>query len=250
MAAPPSGTTDSATGRYTIMRGSTHDLDGVITRKDSFTGFLLERMRGSALRVLVGLPAVCLMLLSTRSGRRTRVIHRLTEISLSGWDEKSYAACAMAFGDRIGGDSSWIRDETVRRVRRQHAEGTRIVIATSTERRLAEALLTRAGIPFDLLAASLLAEAHGGMTVDDHRVGARKAQALRDLGVRLEEAEFVTDSITDLSTARASARVVLIGAPKRTKDRFVREGGHAVWEPSPGPRRRPWGSGAGIRAGL
>lgn len=62
------------------------------------------------------------------------------------------------------------------------------------------------------------------MRVADHRVGIRKAEALRDLRVPLENAEFVTDSITDLPTARAAARVVLIGASPRARDRFVRSG--------------------------
>lgn len=110
----------------------------------------------------------------------------------------------------------------MQRIRRQHAEGARIVIATATERRLAEVLLAAAGIPYDLLSASILIETPSGMEFADHRVGTRKAEALREQGVPIEAAEFVTDSLADLPTARAAARVVLIGASPRTRRRYAR----------------------------
>ncbi len=60
--------------------------------------------------------------------------------------------------------------------------------------------------------------------VSDHRVGTRKTESLREQGVVIEEAEFVTDSLTDLPTARAAASVVLIGASARTRERYARAG--------------------------
>lgn len=201
-----------------------YDLDGVITRKDSFTAFMGQRLRRAPLRLLAALPAMGLMLLSTRPARRQQMAHRVTEMALAGLDERDFGVVVTAFGHRIGADAAWVRNETVQRIRRQHAAGVRIVIATATERRLAEALLASAGVPYDALSASVLTGTPTGMAVSDHRVGARKAEALQELGTPLEDAEFVTDSITDLPTARAAARVVLIGASPRTRDRYARAG--------------------------
>lgn len=205
-----------------------YDLDGVITRKDSFTAFMGQRLRRAPLRLIAALPAMGLMLLSTRPARRQQMAHRVTEIALAGLDERDYGVLVTAFGHRIGADPAWVRNETVQRLRQQHAAGVRIVIATATERRLAEALLASAGVPYDALSASVLAGTPTGMRVVDHRVGVRKMEALREQGVPLGEAEFVTDSITDLPTARAAARVVLVGASLRTRDQFIQAGVYPV----------------------
>lgn len=205
-----------------------YDLDGVITRKDSFAYFIGERLRRTPLRLIAALPAIGLMLLSTRPARRRLIAHRVTEIALAGLTEHDYAALAADFGRRIGSDLTWVRAETVQRIRQEHAEGIRIVIATATERRLAEALLASAGVPYDALSASVLTGTPTGMRVVDHRVGVRKMEALREQGVPFGEAEFVTDSITDLPTARAAARVVLVGASLRTRDQFIQAGVYPV----------------------
>jgi phosphatidylglycerophosphatase C len=201
-----------------------YDLDGVITRKDSFSGLVVERLRQAPHRLLEAMPAAGAMLLGEHTRHRHRSARRVAEIALSGLCESEYLALATSFGHHIGGRPSWMRSSAVRRIRRQHAKGARIVIATASERHLAQALLTRAEVPYDLLSASMLAETSTGMTVADHRVGARKTESLREQGIVIEEAEFVTDSLTDLPTARAAASVVLIGASSRTRERFARAG--------------------------
>lgn len=124
-----------------------YDLDGVITRKDSFTAFLGERFRRAPLRLLATLPAVGLMLLSPRPGRRRRMAQRVTEIALAGMHEHDYGFIAAAFGRRIDRDPEWMCAETAWRIRQQRAAGVRIVIATATEKRLAEALLASVEVP-------------------------------------------------------------------------------------------------------
>lgn len=164
------------------------------------------------------------MLLSRQEKCRRDAVARVTKVALSGLRDNDYSGLAAAFGKRIGNDHSWIRPATVERIRRQSAQGTRIVVATATERRLAQALLAQAGVPYDLLSASLLTESPTGMNVADHRVGVRKLEALREQGVAIDQAEFVTDSITDLPIARAAARVILVGASKKTRDQYARAG--------------------------
>lgn len=201
-----------------------YDLDGVITTRDSFTALILTRLRKAPLRLVQALPAAAAMLLSRHGELRHRAARRVAEIALAGMAERDYAELALEFGNSIGGDASWIRAEAVQRIRRQHAEGARVVIATASERQLAQALLVRAGVPYDALSASLLAASHTGMIVIDHRVGSRKTVALREQQVPIEEAEFVTDSMTDLPTAQVAARVVLIGASPRTREHYARAG--------------------------
>lgn len=197
-----------------------YDLDGVITTRDSFTALIVEQLRRRPLRLMRALPATVMMLLSRHEERRRDSAARVTKIALSGLSDHDYSRLAAAFGRRIGGDSSWIRPTTVERLRRQSARGATIVIATATEHRLAKALLAQARVPYDLLSASILTESSTGMTVADHRVGARKLDALREQSIGIEQAEFVTDSMTDLPTARTAARVVLIGASKKTRHRY------------------------------
>ena len=110
-----------------------------------------------------------------------------------------------------------MRDEAVQRIRRQHAEGARIVIATATERRLAEALLAAAGIPYDLLSASILIETPSGMEFADHRVGTRKAEALREQGVPIE----TVSKMLGHSTVRMTERYAKV-TPQKLFEEFDR----------------------------
>ncbi|MGY4721434.1 haloacid dehalogenase-like hydrolase [Naumannella huperziae] len=200
-----------------------YDLDGVITRRDTFTALVIHRLRRAPFRLLRATMAAMPMLRGDATSRH-EAAQRVAEIAMTGLREREYIAEARAFGKRIAGDPCWIRPWAVDRLRRQHAKGARIVVATATERSLAAALLDHAAVPYDSLSASSLTETASGMQVADHRVGTRKMEALREMGVSIEDAEFVTDSTTDLPTAQVAARVVLIGASTRTHDKFLRSG--------------------------
>ncbi|QVQ53297.1 haloacid dehalogenase-like hydrolase [Spiractinospora alimapuensis] len=201
-----------------------YDLDGVVTRKDTFTALVVLRLRTSPARFLRALPGIVAMVLGRGPETRKRAVHRITEVALSGLSEDDYSALARTVGARLGGDASWIRREIVERMRRQHAANTRIVVATATEQRLAESLLLQAQAPYDTISASQLAATPTGLRVADHRIGARKVEALRENAVPVAEAEFVTDSVTDLPTAKRAARVTLVGATRRTLERYLSEG--------------------------
>lgn len=201
-----------------------YDLDGVVTRKDSFTWLLVRRLRASPKRMLQAAPSFVQWLVAATPEGRASAARRIATVALAGMREDEYHELARVTGEYIGADASWIRPAVVRRMREQHAAGVRIVVATASEQRLAEALLTRAGAPFDTLSASQLAVTAAGPEVLDHRIGTRKADALRELGIDLGRAEFVTDSATDLPTARLASTVVLVAASRRTEARFAREG--------------------------
>lgn len=197
-----------------------YDLDGVITRKDTFTALIVTRLVRSPLRLLRAIP---LILLGIR-GWKAEFSQKITEIALAGMAGDKYEELAEQLGRKFGSEAKWIRAQTVEKMRKEYDSGHRIVIATATERRLAEALLAAAEVPYDQLSASLLVSTPAGLKIGDHRVGARKLAALLELDVPISRSQFVTDSTTDLPTAEAAGCVVLVGASKRTRRRFGRAG--------------------------
>ncbi|WP_024356436.1 haloacid dehalogenase-like hydrolase [Leucobacter chironomi] len=201
-----------------------YDLDGVITTRDTFVELLLARLRASRLRYARSLPLIAAWAASRTTSSRSALAQRITTVALRGLSEEAYAQLAREFGARVGADPSWIRESTVRRIRRQVETGARVVIATATEQRLAETLLQAAGVPYHLLCASLIEATPSGVRFMDHRMGQRKADALTELGVPMDTAEFATDSAADLPTALLAKRLVLIGASARTRARFTEQG--------------------------
>lgn len=197
-----------------------YDLDGVITRKDTFTALVAMRLVRSPLRLLRAIPVI----VSGIRGWKAQLSQKITEIALAGMAGDRYEELAEHLGRKFGSEEKWIRAQTVEQMRKDHDAGYRIVIATATERRLAEALLAAAEVPYDQLSASLLVSTPAGLKIGDHRVGARKLAALLELGVPISQSQFVTDSTTDLPTAEAAGCVVLVGASKRTRRRFGQAG--------------------------
>ncbi|WP_394288212.1 haloacid dehalogenase-like hydrolase [Corynebacterium variabile] len=197
-----------------------YDLDGVITTRDTFTLFTAGQLCRRPLRLIPTVPVTVRRFFSRDEEYRRTSGLVIARIALRGLGDDTFARHVTDFGRRVGHSRAWIRSSTVDRIRRQKEQGATIVIATATERRLAAALLETAGVPYDLLSATEFTESPTGMEVADHRLSERKAEALRELGVDLAHAEFVTDSFTDLPTAREAESVVLIGASARTLRQF------------------------------
>ena len=143
-----------------------YDLDGVITRKDTFTALIVTRLVRSPLRLLRAIP---LILLGIR-GWKAEFSQKITEIALAGMAGDKYEELAEQLGRKFGSEAKWIRAQTVEKMRKEYDSGHRIVIATATERRLAEALLAAAEVPYDQLSASLLVSTPAGLKIGDHRV--------------------------------------------------------------------------------
>ncbi|CAM5287915.1 haloacid dehalogenase-like hydrolase [Corynebacterium variabile] len=208
-----------------------YDLDGVITTRDTFTVFTAGQLCRRPLRLIPTVPVTVRRFFSRdEEYRRTSGLF-IAGIALRGVDDRTFGRRVTDYGRRVGGSRAWIRSSTVDRIRRQKEQGATIVIATATERRLAAALLETAGVPYDLLSATEFTESPTGMQVADHRLGERKAESLRELGVDLAHAEFVTDSFTDLPTAREAGSVVLIGASVGTRRQFDNRGVRYSMEP-------------------
>jgi phosphatidylglycerophosphatase C len=211
-------TTPPPTGSPTFV--VVYDLDGVITTRDTFTVFTAGELCRRPWRLVPAVPLAVRRHFSHDEEFRRISGVRIARIALRGLSDVDFTVRVESFGRRVGRSRTWIRSSAVARIRRQKCRGATIVIATATERRLAAALLDRADVPYDLLSASELSETPTGIDVTDHRLGERKAGALRELGVDIAHAEFVTDSFSDLPTAREAESVVLIGASRRTRQRF------------------------------
>ena len=201
-----------------------YDLDGVITTRDTFTVFTIEQLCQRPFRLLPAIPIAVRRYFSKDEEFRRIAGVRIARIALRGLDDREFALRVESFGRRVGNSRTWIRNAAVERVQEQKKAGARIIIATATEHRLAQALLESAGVPFDLLSGTTFTTTPTGMDVDDHRLNERKAEALRELDVPVQDAEFVTDSFTDLPTAREAGTVVLIGASMKTRKQFQAAG--------------------------
>ena len=200
-----------------------YDLDGVITTRDTFTALVARRLLRAPHRLLRALPAVAKMLLGDEN-QRHGAARKAAHIALAGLDGEQCAKLARQLGEAIGRDPRWVRGSVVERIRQQKREGRAIVIATATERQLAQSLLAEADIPYDVLSASEVLHDGRSLRFKDHRVGERKLESLREQGIPIEVAEFVTDSYTDAPTARAAGRVTLIGSSAKTRARYAADG--------------------------
>ncbi|MCF8587200.1 HAD family hydrolase [Gordonia liuliyuniae] len=201
-----------------------YDLDGVLTRRDTMMWFIGRRLARAPWRLFTAIPWLILMMTAVGNERRASAARRVIETALRGVIDPAYTAAATTFGRQVAASARWMRTGTVDRIRQQAAGGVTIVIATATERRLAESLLRTAQVPYDELSASIFTESSAGMAVRDHRIGARKVDALVENGVPISGAEFVTDSVVDLPTARQAHTVTLIGASRRTRDSYADAG--------------------------
>lgn len=201
-----------------------YDLDGVVTRRDSFTALVLYRLRTSPVRLVRALPRAVSWACSRHPDQKARAARSIAADALRGMTDDEYTELAQFIGKRLGSDPDWIRQDIVERTRRQYAAGHHLVLATASEQRLAEALLEHAGVTYHTLSATQLRATSAGIAVQDHRIGHRKAQALEELGVPIADAEFVTDSTTDLPTARLARQVTLVSTSRSTIRRFSAEG--------------------------
>ena len=147
-----------------------YDLDGVITRKDTFTALVVGQLMRSPLRLLRALPVLVNML----RGKKPEASRRIAEIALAGMTDTDYTALATQLGRKIAADTKWMRFSAVQRIRHQHESGAPIIIATATERRLAEALLRGRRRP--LRSSLRVAPQHHHFRLNGQRSPSRSAQ--------------------------------------------------------------------------
>lgn len=208
-----------------------YDMDGVITTKNCLYLFLRARVAGAPWRAVRAFPTRVQLARAGDETTRTKLGLALAESALHGLTLRQYERAARRYGRWLGIRPGLVRPDVAARIRRQHADGGKIVIATACERTLAAAVLRSAQVPYDLLSATVFGSGAHGIVVADARYAARKNEALRELNVPIERAHFHTDDFSDHHTALHSARVTLVGASRRTIRRFRNAGIHVDIRP-------------------
>jgi phosphatidylglycerophosphatase C len=187
------------------------DLDGVLSTRDTFSALLLARFRGNPVALARALPAFRAWLRSRGDvAANTVAAHRLSTIALGSMGDDRYGEIAAAMGAKLGRDPRWVRADVVRLLLELKDAGHRVVVATASERRLAEAFLRAIGARWDLLLASEFRWNGGRVELVAHLRAAAKREALAKAGVAVSESRFYTDSYDDHPTAAAAGELVLV----------------------------------------
>jgi phosphatidylglycerophosphatase C len=189
------------------------DLDGVLTRRDTFATLVTRRLRVSPWRLAAALPAVPLLALAGRwPERRGPVSRYLVRVALLGTGPAEARRNGSDLGAEFARTPEWL-NSTVIDIARQHiASGDRVVVVTATEEQLARTLLDALDLTQVELVASVVAKARGGSGLRPHNYGRQKLRALLDLGLAPPWALLYTDSLADGPIADEAERVVLVDA--------------------------------------
>jgi phosphatidylglycerophosphatase C len=201
------------------------DLDGVLSTKDTFTALLVRRFIRAPGRIVAVMPALWAWVTSRGDPERNAAAaRRVAQLALRGLDEAAYESLAQDLTTRIAADPSWVHPEVIDLVRTLRGDGRRIIVATATERRLAELFLEAIGVDWDMLVASEISWGIDGPQLVAHRRGAAKLAALRDAGVIVEACRFYTDSFDDRATAEAAAELILVHPSRQSVQRYAATG--------------------------
>lgn len=201
------------------------DLDGVLTRRDTFATLVSRRLRASPWRLAAALPAVPLLALTGRwPERRGPVARYLVRVALLGISPIEARRIGSELGAEFARTPEWINSTVVDLARQHVASGDRVVVVTATEEQLARTLLDGLHLTQVELLASGVATAPGGSGLRPHNYGRQKLRALVDLGIARPWALLYTDSLADGPVADQTERVVLVDADstllRRAQRRF------------------------------
>lgn len=200
------------------------DMDGTLTTSNCFYRYVRNRLLSSPVRLARAAPVLWGMRRAPSHDAKAEYGHRIAGIALGGMSLERYHTEARAFGAALAHSEGWMRPEAVAHIQDQYNAGVHIVIATACERELAHSVLMAAGVPYHVLSATGFSEIAGAIVVSDPRDGARKTQALLDLGVPLQDAQFITDDFSDHPTAARCRDVVLVAPSAQTVQDYARAG--------------------------
>lgn len=183
------------------------DLDGVLTRRDTFAGFVTRRLLRGPLRLALALPLVPFMALAPT--RRTAMT-LLVQLALTGLSTDRYRARAAAYGAGLARRPRAIQRDCVEQIRRHLAEGARVIVVTACEEAVARALLDALGVGEVELVASRLRRRGRRWHVELHNLGAEKPRQLAARGVEPPWEVAYSDSAHDLPMLRGARVAVLV----------------------------------------
>lgn len=191
------------------------DLDGVITRHDTMTAFVTERLVRRPTRIPLAIEISRELNRTVHaSAQRANLGLQLVALAFGDADPEDYAARARAFARRIAADPDWINPQAVEIIRTRLDAGEDVLVLTGSERTVARELLTALGCPDVVVVGSelrtLALDGDGVSGLDPHLYGPAKVEAWEQLGYAGRNFEFFTDSIADLPLARLATRLTMV----------------------------------------
>lgn len=214
-------------------RTALFDLDGVLTRRDTFATLVKRRLLAAPWRLALAAPALLPLGLTVRAPEfRAPISRYLVRVALLGLSPEQARTLSRALGREFAATAAWLNLELVERARRHLDHGDRVVVVTATERTLARELLDAVGLADAELLASELGAAPGGTGLRFHNYGRQK---LRTLSRRVPQPWSVlySDSWADQAVMDHVDRVVLVTDSKRLLIRATRKWGSAVVSSTP-----------------
>lgn len=193
------------------------DLDGVLTRRDTFAGFVLARLRRRPLRLALALPLVPFMALPPT---RRPAVTLAVQLSLARLTVAGFRAEAVAFADGLAATPRAIQRGCVEEARRQLDAGARVVFVTACEQTIARELLDRVGLPDVELVASRLERRGRHWHVALHNLGAEKPRQLAERGIVAPWDAAYSDHAVDLPLL-SGARVAVLVNPGEAFERLA-----------------------------
>lgn len=194
------------------------DLDGVLTRKDTFAGFVVTRLRRRPLRLALALLLVPFMLLPAT---RRPVVTVLVKLALLRLTDAGYRAEAAAYADALAVTPRAIQQGCVSEARRHLDAGARVVFVTACETSIARPLLDAVGLPDAELVASRLERRGRLWRVALHNLGDEKPRQLAAHGIVAPWDVAYSDHAVDLPLL-GGARVAVLVNPSAALEETAR----------------------------
>lgn len=185
------------------------DLDGVLTRRDTFGGFVARRLTRSPLRLALALPLVPLLLVPPA---RRQVVWLLVQLALAGMTTAEYRREAATHAARLAAAPRALHRAAIAAARRHLAAGARVIVVTASEEALARALLDRVGLAEAELVASRLRRIGRRWWVECHNRGPVKPRQLAARGLAPPWEVAYSDAAVDFPML-AGARVAVLVNP-------------------------------------
>lgn len=196
------------------------DLDGVLTRRDTYAAFVTRRIVRGPLRLLLALPLVPLMLLPAT---RRQAGGLLVRLSLVGLSVARYRALAHAFGAGLAVTPRAVHADCVAAIHRHRADGARVVVVTACEESVARALLDGLGLADVELVGSRLRRSGRRWEVAVHNLGDEKPRQLLARGIAPPWDAAYSDHVVDLPMLREARVAVLVNPSDAFAARARRE---------------------------
>jgi len=200
------------------------DLDRTLIRCDSFPPLLNSLLLRNWWRLMGAVLASPVLLLFWASERtRTASLSALLWLATVGMRDEEWATAIASHARRLASDTMNVVNRDGLRALREHQHlGDQVVLVTGSWCDLASALCHALGLDGVRVVGSTRRARMRGWVADEHCVGARKVQMLREAGVVPPWSVVYTDSASDLPLLQLAERRCLVNATPTALRTFKR----------------------------